>query len=309
MLTTMLKAETKDLKGEISKNYLLIDYAFMQKLDKSLAEEQDQEKLTRLTEIKEAVNTEMASRMQQAAEALKDIVQSPTPVVMEGKIAGLARQGRVDDALLQLIQANVEQAREAGEQGKGAVQVLSKLQERVKSEFDKKLEPEAALLRRLLRMDDPEARRALLREQMAPKKGVSKLDLSAVSTEQRDSATSTEPDVPPRKMAAAIREIKARFGNVDEQYDTGFIKRLEDIAEEAESTALDLAGGKELTSKQAQDLAWERSTVSVWDLGQVEEEAHQEGKMAVWEEEAQAQMARQDEAMRQKAIDTDWAQK
>ena len=41
-------------------------------------------------------------------------------------------------------------------------------------------------------------------------------------------------------------------------------------------------------------------------LEQVEEEAHAEGKLAVWEDEAQAQMARQDSAMRKKAIDTDY---
>jgi hypothetical protein len=107
-------------------------------------------------------------------------------------------------------------------------------------------------------------------------------------------------------LAAAIQDIKLRFGNVDEQYDTGFVKRLEEIAEEAEAIALDLAGGKELTARQAQDMAWDQASVSVWDLEQVEEEAHAEGKLAVWEDEAQAQMARQDSAMRKKAIDTDY---
>jgi hypothetical protein len=72
--------------------------------------------------------------------------------------------------------------------------------------------------------------------------------------------------------------------------------------------ALELAGGKEITAKQAQDLAWDRNTVSVWDLGQVEEEAHQDGNLAVWEDEAQKQMARQDQAMRQKSIDSDYRQ-
>ena len=33
-------------------------------------------------------------------------------------------------------------------------------------------------------------------------------------------------EVPPRNLAAALQEIKARFGNVDEQYDTGFVKRF-----------------------------------------------------------------------------------
>jgi hypothetical protein len=61
-----------------------------------------------------------------------------------------------------------------------------------------------------------------------------------------------------------------------------------------------------VTARQAQDMAWDQASVSVWDLEQVEEEAHAEGKLAVWEDEAQAQMARQDSAMRKKAIDTDY---
>ena len=50
--------------------------------------------------------------------------------------------GRIDDALVQLLQANLEQAQAAGEQGRGAVQVLSKLQDRVRTEMDKNLQPE-----------------------------------------------------------------------------------------------------------------------------------------------------------------------
>ena len=41
---------------------------------------------------------------------------------------------------------------------------------------------------------------------------------------------------------------------MDEGYDTGFVSKLEKIAEEAEAVALDLAGGKELTAKQQQDM-------------------------------------------------------
>ena len=47
---------------------------------------------------------------------------------------------------------------------------------------------------------------------------------------------------------------------------------------------------------------WEKAFVSVWDLEQVEEEAHQDGRMAVWEQEAQDQMARQDQRDRQAGI-------
>ena len=55
-------------------------------------------------------------------------------------------------------------------------------------------------------------------------------------------------------MAKAIEELKLRFGNVDENYDSGFVSRLSTIAEEAEEVALDLAGGEELSAQQQQDM-------------------------------------------------------
>jgi hypothetical protein len=56
---------------------------------------------------------------------------------------------------------------------------------------------------------------------------------------------------------------------VDEAYDTGFIKRVEAVAAEAEEVALEIAGGKEITAREQQDLVWQSRTVSVWDLEQV----------------------------------------
>ena len=336
MLSTLLKTNNS-ISSEISANYAMVDYGFLQRLyaprthaitksrscthtlpnlfsrvcfihhrDEAIAAPDDEAHLPRLTSIKEAVNAEMATRMQQAAEALKEVLTSPTPVIMEGKIAGFARQGRIDDAMLQLLEANLQQAQQAGEQGKGAVAVMSKLQERVKTELDQKLPAPIALLRRLMRMDDPMAREGLLREKMAPKT-VSKIVLTD-SQGKAEEPEDTAPEVSPRDVSAAILEIKSRFGNVDEAYDTGFVQKLEQIANEAEAVALDLAGGKELSSKQQQDLMWERGTVSVWDLEQIEEEAHQDGNFAVWEEEAQQQMQRQETASREQSILSDMGQ-
>ena len=49
----------------------------------------------RVAEIKDAVNNEMKTRIEAATVTFKDIVQSPSAIIMEGKIAGLSRQGKV----------------------------------------------------------------------------------------------------------------------------------------------------------------------------------------------------------------------
>lgn len=300
----VLMATNESLPAQISANYAMVDYGFLQRLDARLAEGKAEE-VARLAEVKEACAAVMASRMQEAAEALRDVLSSPTPVIMEGKIAGFARQGRIDDALMQLLEANLQQAQQAGEQGKGAVSVLSKLQERVKQELDARLPPQVALLRQLLRMDDKDARLSLLRDKMSPKQASSVILLGESGKEETQE--DGQPQISPRLVAEAITEMKARFGNVDENYDTGFVKKLLMIGDEAEAVALDLAGGKELSSRQQQDMAWDQGSVSVWDLGQVEDEAHQEGNLAVWEQEAQDQMVRQDAAQRSAAIDKDFS--
>jgi len=300
MMKALLETDNK-IADEVSANYAMIDYAFLGRLEEATKDE-DEKVQARAVEIKEAVNEEMAARMQTAAESLKDIFTSPTPVIMDGKIAGLARAGKIDDALYSLLTANLEQAQAAGESGAGAVAMLTKLQQRVKEEMDAKLDPPVALFRQLMRMDSAEARQRLLKEKFQPKEKSNIVLMMGGEEQKQEDST---PDVPPSIFAEQIKDLKLRFGNVDEKYDSGFVKKLELIGEEAEAVALELAGGKELSAKEAQDLAWQRGSVSVWDLEQVEEEAHQDGNYAMWEKEAQEQMARQEEAQRVASVQKD----
>lgn len=66
------------------------------------------------------------------------------------------RQGKIDNALFDLLEANLQQAQAAGEQGAGAAAVLEKLKGRVRDELDKKLAPPVALIRQLMRMESSE---------------------------------------------------------------------------------------------------------------------------------------------------------
>ena len=292
MMRTLLETENS-IASEISSNYNMIDYAFLQRLEESMKTAEGEQK-ARMVEIQEAVNSEMATRMQTAMATLKDIIQSPSAIIMEGKVAGLARQGKIDDALMTMLEANLQQAEQAGEAGKGAVQVLSKLKDRVRDELDTKQTPTIAFLRQLFRIDSKPTRLRMLKEKLSPKTAT---NVVLVSSEDggKEEEKDLRPDVDPRELAAALADIKLRFGNVDENYDTGFVARLNEVANEAEEVTLDLAGGKELTARDQQDMAWEKQTVSVWDLGAVEDQAREEGGYAMWEKEAQDIMADTDQ--------------
>jgi len=305
MMRVLLETNSS-ITNQISASYHMVDYAFLQKLDQRAESETDPEVAARVAEIKDAVNNEMKTRIEAATVTFKDIVQSPSAIIMEGKIAGLSRQGKIDDALMTLLEANVQQAEQAGEAGKGALQVLSRLTLRVRDELDAKHPPAVSLLRRLFRMDSKPARVELLKATMSPKTATNVILLSSEDS-GKEEAKDTRPDVDPREVAKAIEEIKLRFGNVDENYDSGFVAKLTTIAEEAEEVALDLAGGEELSAQQQQDMVWEKQSVSVWDLEQVEEQARTEGGVAVWEQEAQDQFAK-DAAAREAGVMRDMGQ-
>lgn len=283
MLKTLLTTE-EEIADQISANYAMVDYEFLQQLETRKAEGKEDE-VARLAAIKEAVTKEMARRMEEATDTLRSILSSPSLVVMDGKMAGLVRQGKIDDALLQLLEANLQQARAAGETGKGAVAALERLQSRVYKELDEKLPEEQALLRRLLRMDSKVARLGLLKEKFSPKT-ISKV-LIAENVDDKGEEKDLTPDVDPRDFAKALTDLKMRFGNVDEVYDTGFMGKVEMISEEAEEIALELAGGREISAKEQQDMMWDSGTVSVWDLEAMEQDAEQNDQVPVWSDEGQ----------------------
>lgn len=303
MMRTLMETEN-NIASEIGSNYAMIDYGFLQRLEEEMTTAEGKEK-DRLTEIQEAVNSEMAARMQSAMATLKEIIQSPTAIIMEGKVAGLARQGKIDDALMTMLEANLQQAEQAGEAGAGAVQVLSKLKDRVRSELDTKVSPTISFIRQLFRIDSKPTRLSMLKEKLSPKQGTNVvLVTSGDDGGQKEDEKDLKPDIDPRELAAALSDIKLRFGNVDENYDTGFVERLNAVANEAEEVSLDLAGGKELTARDQQDMAWERETVSVWDLGQVEEQSREDGGYAYWEKEAQ-DIINQDTEQRKQGLQQD----
>lgn len=213
MFKTLFDTENK-ISDEVTKNYALFDYGFMQRLEamRAVATPGSAE-AARLAEVADALSNEMSRRMGEAAETLRAVLQSPSAVVMEGKMTGLARQGKIDDALLQLLEANLQQARAAGGAGKPAVAALTKLQSRVQEEVDKVVPPDVQLLRRLLRMDSKPARMELLKDKMAPKRKSSVVIAGSVKDAAKmdlEKKTDGKPEVDPRALAQAFKNLKVR---------------------------------------------------------------------------------------------------
>lgn len=119
----------------------------------------------------DALALEQQKRVNAATEALKEVLSMGDPMRMEGVIVKLARDGRIDEAFLLLLEANADQARAAG--ATGPAELMMKLKQRATQEKDKQAaSKEIKLLRQLLREPNANEREKLLTEAFTPKEAL-----------------------------------------------------------------------------------------------------------------------------------------
>ncbi|KAH8067077.1 hypothetical protein JL721_7772 [Aureococcus anophagefferens] len=115
-----------------------------------------------LAAVIDAVNGLAAKRLEQAAARLGSVLKAGDPSKMMAKITELAVSGGVDTQLVELLEANRQQAAAAGPAGAQAAELMKNLASRCRDEMDKReTGPEIRLLRALLRSDDEDTRKQL----------------------------------------------------------------------------------------------------------------------------------------------------
>ncbi len=115
-----------------------------------------------------ALAQEQQQRIMTASNALKNVLALGDPMRMEGAIIKMAREGKVDEPFLLLLEANATQARDAG--ALGAAQLMDKLRARALEEKDKQASSkEIRLIRQLLRASDSAAREKILEDAFTPR--------------------------------------------------------------------------------------------------------------------------------------------
>ena len=235
-----------------------------------------------LNAIIEAVNSLSAKRLEQAAARLGTVMQQGSPEKMFAKIQELAIINQIDAPLVELLDANRQQALAAGAAGAGAAELMKNLANRCRDEMDKRIAkdaPEKRLLRALLRTDDDETKKTILQRAFEPKEG---LALSFGEDYGKDAAKKTQegPEVDPTKFIAACQQLIADFGNIDDNGEPLMV-RINAIAAIAETVATELYG--DVTSaREQQDLMWNEATTSVFDLEDAELAAEQKGEQMPW---------------------------
>ena len=121
--------------------------------------------------VLDALAVEQQKRVNAATMALKEVLSKGDPMRMEGAIVKLAKEGRIDEPFLLLLEANADQARAAG--ATGPAELMMRLRKRAVQEKDKQsASKEIKLLRQLLRENDSNEREKILTEAFTPKEAL-----------------------------------------------------------------------------------------------------------------------------------------
>lgn len=233
--------------------------------------------------VLEAIAVEQQKRIAAATETLKEVLALREPPRMEGAIIKFARDGRIDEPFLLLLEANADQAKKAG--AMGPAELMMKLHARAQEEKDKyTASKEIKLLRKLLRAPDSDARIELLEEAFQPRDalivpGTMENAMKAADGEAPEQKK-PEPDVSPPDFINACKALLINFGNLSDQ--SGDVAtKVKEIASEAEIVATRIYGTG-MTLEEQQDRAWKEQTTSIFDLERMEIQAEQMGESAPW---------------------------
>lgn len=234
-------------------------------------------------DVIQAIAVEQQKRIAAATETLKEILALREPPRMMGAIIKLAREGRIDEPFLLLLEANADQARKAG--AMGPAELMMKLHTRAQEEKDKDTaSKEIKLLRQLLRAQDSDARLVLLEAAFEPKDalivpGTMENAMKAADGEAPEQQK-PEPEVSPVEFINACKALLINFGNLSDQ--SGDVAtKVKEIASEAEIVATRIYGTG-MTLEEQQDRAWKEQTTSIFELEQMEIQAEQMGEAAPW---------------------------
>lgn len=265
----------------VKANYEKFDAQFVKVLNERVVVNGDIDS----ADLLNALANEQSRRIGIATADLKSVLAMGEPMKMEGLIVKMAREGKIDESFLLLLEANETQARDAGATGPAAL--MKRLRLRAVEEKDKQASTkEIALIRKLLRAEDSAAREAILEDAFTPRENLLVAGTPENAARAMDGETPDQekpmPDVPPPDFINACKAVMLNFGNLEYDDERGDLaSRIKQIASEAEVVATRIYG-QGMSLRDQQDKAWKEQTTSIFDLEQMELAAAARGEAAPW---------------------------
>ncbi|GJQ15920.1 hypothetical protein GpartN1_g7711.t1 [Galdieria partita] len=265
LIDSLLNRE--DTKTGVEAEYDKLDGYFLERLEWRIRQASG-DTFDKLVLLDNTIQEVVQDRMKLAGKRLSDALQCGSPEIIERKFEEMNRRGEIDSALLLLLSANIEEARK--QNSMQAVKVLERLQNKVAQLKDQSTSPEVALVRQLLRTENEEARREIVKKAFSVGPSIYLAD---------GSVAPSKPKVNGKKFIQVLKKLKEDFGNVD----FIFSQKLDTIAEESERVVSEILEMAQLDKDAMQEDAFYRQRVSVWELAEWEERYEQQGKQAPWQ--------------------------
>lgn len=146
-------------------NYVnFCDESFNKFLNERIADADSDEEKQRLGKVRYEINSARQKKLMEADKLLRGILASGGLKQIEAKLAFHLRRAEIDMAFMVILELNIEDAMNNGVEK--AVQVLTHMKTLINEHQDDMVSPPVKLMRLLMRMDDENIRKQMLRQKL-----------------------------------------------------------------------------------------------------------------------------------------------
>lgn len=164
ILLQKLLPEDNDISGAAMQYVNFCDESFNKFLNHEIAEADSEEHRSRLGKVRYEINSARQKKLMEADNILRSILAAGGLKQMEAKLAYHLRRAEIDMAFMVILELNIEDA--MNNDVEKAVQVMTHLKTLINEHQDDMVSPPVRLMRLLMRTDDPNIRKQMLRQKL-----------------------------------------------------------------------------------------------------------------------------------------------
>ena len=203
ILLDKLENSSEDLSSAAMQYVNFCDESFNVFLNKRIDSAQTEERRERLGKVRYEINSARQKKLIEADKTLRGILSSGGLKQMEAKLAYHLRRAEIDMAFMVILQLNIEDA--INNKVEKAVQIMTHLETLINEHQDKMVSSPVRLMRMLLRTEDPQVRKQMLRQKLL----IGNYQLSDAQTEAAAAVLEAEKDAGNAAAAAALKSKQA----------------------------------------------------------------------------------------------------
>lgn len=164
LLEKLENPEGGDFAGAAMNYVNFCDESFNKFLNGRIADSESADEKQRLGKVRYEINSARQKKLMEADKLLRGILASGGLKQIEAKLAFHLRRAEIDMAFIVILELNIEDA--LNNKVEKAVQVLTHMKTLINEHQDDTVSPPVKLMRLLMRTDDPNVRKQMLRQKL-----------------------------------------------------------------------------------------------------------------------------------------------